>query len=110
MMKQMLMNSGVTLLDKTTVDATTISLSWTQSGSSVDRYTVSYNYTIRGCGSGPVSGSVEISDGNARSFTLTGLEEDTDYNITLTALRRNRQVNSNTISTTTSTAGLYSVS
>ena len=103
------MNSGVPLLDKTTVDATTVSLSWTQNGTSVDRYTVSYNYTIRGCGSGPVSGSVGISDGNARSFTLTGLEEDSHYNITLTAHRGNRQVTSDTIFTNTSRAGVYNV-
>ena len=86
-------------------DSTSISLSWTQSGSSVDRYTVSYNYTIRGCGSGPVSGSVNIIDGNARSLTLTGLEEDSDYTITLTAHRGNRQVYSNTIFTNTNRAG-----
>ena len=71
----------------------------------MDRYTVSYNYTIRGCGSGPVPGSEEISGGIARSFTLTGLEEDSDYNIILTAHRGNRQVNSNTIFTNTNRTG-----
>ena len=106
MTSQIVMNSGVPLLDKTTVDATTISLNWTQSGSSVDRYTVSYNYTIRGCDSDLESRNQEISDGNARSFTLTGLEEDSVYNITLTAHKGNRQVNSSTISTNTRTAGL----
>ena len=90
-------------------DSTSISLSWTQSGSSVDRYTVSYNYTIRGCGSGPVSGSVNIIDGNARSLTLTGLEEDSDYTITLTAHRGNRRVNSNSIFTNTNRAGTATI-
>ena len=57
---------------------------------------VSYNYTIRRCGSGPVSGSEEINDGNnARSFTLTGLEEDSDYTITLTAISAAGQLTSN---------------
>ena len=65
---------------------TTIALRWTQSGSAVDRYTANYTYTIRRCGSGSMSGSAEISDGTARSFTLTGLEEDSDYTITLTAI------------------------
>ena len=87
--------------------STTIALSWTQTGSSVDGYTVSYNYTIRTCGSGPVSGSEEISDGNARSFTLTDLEEDSDYTITLTAISAAGQLTSNQISTTTATAGSY---
>ena len=92
-----------------TATSTTIALSWTQSGSSVDSYTVSYNYTIRRCGLGPVSGSVEISDGNARSFTLTGLEEDSNYTITLTAISAAGQLTSNQVTTTTDTAGLYIV-
>ena len=87
-----------------TATSTTIALSWTQSGSSVDSYTVSYNYTIRRCGSSPVSGSEEISDGNARSFTLTGLEEDSDYTITLTAISAAGQLTSNQITTTTTTS------
>ena len=95
-------------LHDVTATSTTIGLSWTQSAT-VDRYTVSYTYTIRRCGSGPVSGSVEISDGNARSFTLTGLEEDSDYTITLIAhdisADGQLQIISNLISTTTDTAG-----
>ena len=89
-----------------TATSTTIALSWTQSGSSVDSYTVSYTYTIRRCGSGPVSGSEEISDGNARSFILTDLEEDSDYTITLTAISAAGQLTSNQISTTTDKAGI----
>ena len=88
-----------------TATSTTIALSWTQSGSSVDSYTVSYNYTIRMCGSDPMSRSKDISDGNARSFTLTDLEEDSDYTITLTAISTAGQLNSNQISATTDTAG-----
>ena len=73
----------------------------------MDSYTVSYTYTIRQCGSGPVSGSdEEISDGNARSFTLTNLEEDSDYTITLTANSADGQHISDQISTTTDIAGL----
>ena len=93
-----------------TATSTTIALSWTQSGSSVDSYTVSYNYTIRRCGSGPVSGSEEISDGNARNFNLTGLEEDSDYTITLTAINLAGQLTSNQISTNTKSAGLSKLS
>ena len=84
--------------------ATTISLSWTQPGSAVDSYTVSYTYTIRQCGSGVMSGSEEISDGNARSFMLSGLEEDSDYTITLTANSAVGTLVSNQVSATTSTA------
>ena len=92
------------LMDTTTSGPTTIAISWTQSVN-VDRYTVSYTYTIRRCGSGPVSGSEEISDGNARSFTLTDLEEDSNYTITLTAISAAGQLTSNQIITTTTTAG-----
>ena len=72
---------------------------------------VSYNYTIRRCGSGPVSGSMNISNGSARSFTLPNLEEDSDYNITLTAISADGQlqITSNQISATTRTAGSYHV-
>ena len=93
----------------TDVTATTLSLSWTQSGSAVDSYTVSYTYTIRRCGSGPISDSVKITDGNARSVMLNNLEEDSDYSITLTANRGSIQVNSNVVMATTSTAGMYSI-
>ena len=89
-----------------TATSTTIALNWTQSGSSVDSYTVSYTYTIRRCGSGPVSGSEDISDGNARSFTLTDLEEDSDYTITLTAISAAGQLTSNQITTTTTARGV----
>ena len=87
-----------------TATSTTIALNWTQSSSSVDSYTVSYTYTIRRCGSGPVSGSEEISDGNARRFTLTDLEEDSDYTITLTAISAAGQLTSNQITITTTTS------
>ena len=93
------------ILMDATATSTTIALKWTQSGSSVDNYTVSYNYTIRRCGSVPVSGSVEISDSNARRFNLTDLEEDSDYNITLTAISAAGQLTSNKISTNTKSAG-----
>ena len=73
----------------------------------MDSYTVNYTYTIRQCGSGqsPVSGSEEISDGNARNFTLTGLEEDSEYTITLTAISAAGQLTSNQITILTDTAG-----
>ena len=90
----------------TAVTATTLSLSWTQPGSAVDSYTVSYTYTIRQCGSGPITGSVVDISGNAGSVMLDNLEEDSDYSITLTANRGNLQLNSNVVSVTTSSAGM----
>ena len=87
--------------------ATTLSLSWTQPGSAVDSYTVSYTYTIRRCGSGPISGSEQISNGNAESLMLDNLEEDSDYSITLTANSGTIQLDSDAVSATTSSAGMY---
>ena len=51
-----------------------------------------------------MSDSQEISDGNARSFMLSGLEEDSDYTITLTANSAVGTLVSNQVSATTSTA------
>ena len=88
------------------VTATTLSLSWTQPGSAVDSYTLSYTYTIRRCGSGPISDSVEISNGNARSMVLDNLEEDSDYSIILTANIGTIHLNSDIVTASTSTAGI----
>ena len=97
--------SGAPDITDISATATTIALSWTQNGN-VDSFTVSYNYTIRRCGpASPVSGSEVISDGNARSFTLTDLEEDSDYTITLTANSGNKNFLSEQITTTTDSAG-----
>ena len=87
--------------------ATTLSLSWTQSGSAVDSYTVSYTYTIRRCGSGPIPGSVVGISGSDRSVMLDNLEEDSDYSITLTANSGTIQLDSNVVSATTSSAGIF---
>ena len=94
------------VLSAPTSTATTISLSWTQPGGDVDSYTVSYTYTIRQCGPGVMSGSQSISDGSARSYELSGLEEDSDYTITLTANVGTESIDSNMISATTGTAGI----
>ena len=71
----------------------------------MDRYRVSYTYTIRECRSEPVAGDVEIEDGNVRNFTLTGLEEDSDYTIMLSAIRNDRHALSDEIHTQTRKAG-----
>ena len=87
------------------ISATTIYLNWTQPGSDVDSYTIIYTYNIRQCGPGVVSGSQSISDGSARGYELSGLEEDSDYTITLTANTTAGPASSQ-ISATTNTAGI----
>lgn len=94
-----------TITSATPTTPTSITLMWTQSGSAVDSYMISYNYTIRRCGTGAIPGSESVGNGGVRSFTLLGLEEDSVYTLTLTAVRGATQAVSNVVSTTTNTAG-----
>jgi len=62
--------------------ATTISLSWTSAGSVVDRYEVMWERDSSGECPDENEGSASIIDGS--SYTITGLEEDSSYTITVT--------------------------
>ena len=64
--------------------ATTISLSWTSAGSVVDSYEVMWERNTSGECPNENNGSTTITDGST-SYTITGLEEDSSYTITVTA-------------------------
>ena len=70
--------------------STSITITWTQTtGDVVDSYTISYSFMVIGCDG--VSGSTGNNnimgiDGSARMYTLSGLEEYTEFMITLTAV------------------------
>ena len=65
--------------------ATTISLSWSvPSGSVVDSYEVMWERDTSGECPDEYEGSATITDGST-SYTITGLEEDSNYTITVTA-------------------------
>ena len=64
--------------------ATTISLSWTSAGSVVDSYEVTWERDTSGECPDEDEGSTTITDGST-SYTITGLEEDSSYTITVTA-------------------------
>ena len=65
--------------------ATTISLSWSvPSGSVVDSYEVVWERDTSGECPDEDEGSATITDGST-SYTITGLEEDSSYTITVTA-------------------------
>ena len=64
--------------------ATTISLSWTSAGSVVDSYEVMWERDTSGECPDEDEGSATITDGST-SDTITGLEEDSSYTITVTA-------------------------
>ena len=81
------------------VDGTTgstVSLSWQSSGSVVDRYEVMWEAST----AGSVAGSTELS-GSTTSYTITELEEGTDYSITVTATNAAGSAVSDTISAST---------
>ena len=78
--------------------ATTVSLTWDMTGDNfIERFEVSYSYTVNTCTASAGSGMVTISDGTRRSHTLSGLNEDSHYTITVTAINSEGQ----TMATTT---------
>ena len=64
--------------------ATNISLSWTSAGSVVDSYEVVWERDTSGECPDEDEGSATITDGST-SYTITGLEGDSSYTITVTA-------------------------
>ena len=68
----------------------------------VDNYIISYSRTA-GCNA--PSGSRTIS-GSLRTYTLTGLEEDITYEITISAMNTRNRISATT-TTTTLTAGKF---
>ena len=68
--------------------ATSIDFSWSQlAGDLVESYTLHYSFITRGC-DGTVFGGDTIKeiDSSTSSYTLSGLEEDSDFHICITAV------------------------
>ena len=70
-------------LQVSTLAATTLTITWTASGS-IDRFEVRYSYTVNRC-SAPRSAprTDTISDVSMRSYILRDLNEDSSYTITV---------------------------
>ena len=67
----------------TSPTATILPITWTVSGS-IDRFEVTYNYTVNRCSAPQGAPRTDtISDGSMRSHTLRGLNEDSSYTITV---------------------------
>ncbi len=83
-------------LTVTMVTATSITITWTQSSDIfIDRYEVSYMYTIRRCSASPGQGMNTLSvSGSARSYNLMSLNEDSTYTITVAATNDEGQARS----------------
>ena len=84
--------------------ATTISLSLTSAGSVVDSYEVVWERDTSGECPDEDEGSATITDGSL-SYTITGLEEDSSYTITVTATNAARSAVSEPVTRMTGEAG-----
>ena len=85
--------------------ATTISLSWTSAGSVVDSYEVMWQRDTSGVCPDENVGSTTLTDGST-SYTITGLEESSNYIITVIAMNANDMATSNNVTGFTQESGL----
>ena len=74
----------VPVVELNSTAATTISLSWTSAGSEMDSYVVMWERDTSGECPDEDGGSATITGGST-SYTITGLEEDSSYTITVNA-------------------------
>jgi len=72
------------VVELNSIAATTISLSWTSAGSEMDRYEVMWERSTTGKCFDEDQNST-ILPGGSTSYTITGLEEDSSYTITVNA-------------------------
>ena len=98
---------AVPVLTSGIMTATSISLSWTSGGSEGVSYEVEWQRnTSVGC-SDEDQDSTTITDGST-SYIISGLEEDSRYEVTVTASNTLGEKTSNQITPVTLTAGEYS--
>ena len=94
----------VSNLRVSTPTATTLTITWTVFGS-IDRFEVTYSYTVNRCSAPQGAPRTDtISDVSMRSHTLTGLNEDSSYTITVRAINA-AELTTSTITASTLTSG-----
>ena len=84
--------------------ATSISLSWTASSGSIDSYEITWRKSSSEQCTDDERGNTTITDGST-SYTITGLEEYSNYSITVTATNALGSVVGHSISGMTGEAG-----
>ena len=100
------MPGEVTNLQMTSSTATTIHITWAVSGY-VNYFEVIYNFTVKRCSAPPGEQHTgNIFNGSARSYNLTGLNEDSNYSITVRAINNEGSTNA-TVSANTLTSGKF---
>jgi hypothetical protein len=68
-----------------TPTATSLTITWTVSGD-IERFEVTYSYTVKRCSATGGSVTANIADGSVRSYPLNDLNEDSRYTITVRAI------------------------
>ena len=85
--------------------ATSITITWTDTTTTnIDRYEVTYSYTVRRCSAPPGPAMTNTVTSTSRSHTLINLNEDSTYNITVRNIN-GAASNMATITADTATAG-----
>ena len=85
--------------------ATSITITWTETTTTnIDRYEVTYSYTVRRCSAPAGPAMTNNVTSTARSHTLMNLNEDSTYTITVRNIN-GAASNMATIRANTSTAG-----
>ena len=87
--------------------ATTLAIAWTVSGS-IDRIEVSYNYIINRCSTQATSRTGPISVGSV-SHTLSGLNEDSNYTITVRHINAAESTMATVTANTLTSGRLYTI-
>ena len=96
----------VTGLQVTTRTDTTLQITWTVSADiHIDRFEATYNYTVNRCSDKGQQRTDNIAN-STRSHTLTGLNEDSNYSITVTAINNEGSANA-TVFANTMTSGAF---
>ena len=105
---QFLINAVVVpVLSVDSTTATSISLSWTSAGSVVD-YEVMWQRDTSGECSDEDEGNTTITDGST-SYDIMGLEEDSNYTVSVMAINSIGNANSDTVTGMTVEAGTKKV-
>ena len=85
--------------------ATSITITWTETTTTnIDRYEVTYSYTVRRCSAPTGPAMTNTVTNTARSHTLMNLNEDSTYTITVRNIN-GAASNMSTITANTATAG-----
>ena len=86
-------------------ESNSITIKW-QRDDAAEHYEIQYNFTIRECTSIMSMQSRQVNTTNKTNFTLRGgIEEDSDYNIILTAVNSHGSSQADVIMNATKEAG-----